>query len=311
MEQGHGARGGILSRACNQPAPARWPRCNCTGTYAALDRGAEKTQPLKHGQRVTLMHSSFRSLRIWLVIISLIVIWLPLLIAIRIFDWDPARYRTGLWFRRLGRAMTRANPAWRIRISGEAVQDPRHPYVVVSNHQSLADIPVISNLPWEMKWVAKEELFKLPYVGWMMRLAGDIPVDRKDPRSGARMLLAADKYLKQKCSVMFFPEGTRSMDGRVGRFNDGAFYLAITARVPILPLAVEGSIVCIPKKDWKFGPGSDVLLKVLPPVSTSDLTTHDTEQLRDTVRAMIVRQIADWRGVDAGTVDALARTTSK
>jgi len=99
----------------------------------------------------------------------------------RLFDRDPVRYRTGYLFRRLGKALTRINPSWRLHISGETIENPRRPYVVVSNHQSLADIPLISNLPWEMKWMGKVELFKLPVIGWMMRLAGDVSVDRTVP----------------------------------------------------------------------------------------------------------------------------------
>jgi 1-acyl-sn-glycerol-3-phosphate acyltransferase len=161
------------------------------------------------------MRSILRSLWVWSAVCILIVLWLPLLAAIRVFDRDPVHYRTGRWFRRLGVAMTQVNPLWRLTVSGTTVTDPRRPYVVVSNHQSQADIPLISHLPWEMKWIGKAELFRLPIVGWMMKLAGDIPVDRSDRRSGTRMLLAAAGYLRRKCSVIFFPEGTRSLDGRV------------------------------------------------------------------------------------------------
>lgn len=253
-----------------------------------------------------VMIATFRSLWIWSAVAVLIVGWLPLLATIRIFDRDPVLYRTGRWFRRLGVAMTKVNPSWKLHIDGEAVPDPRRPFVVVSNHQSMADIPILSNLPWEMKWIAKIELFRFPFVGWMMRLAGDIPVDRNDRRSGARMLLAAHRYLQQRCSVMFFAEGTRSPDGRVGSFNAGAFHLAIKAGVSILPVAVEGSAGCLPKKSWKFGPPLNIRLRVLPPVETTGLTTVHAEELRDRVRNLIIRQVAEWRAVPFADVDALS-----
>lgn len=117
------------------------------------------------------MLSTLRSLWIWTAVVALILLWLPLLAVIRLFDGDPVRYRTGFWFRRLGRAMTTVNPAWRLHISGETIDNPRRPYVVVSNHQSHADIPIISNLPWEMKWIGKAELFSIPVIGWMMALS--------------------------------------------------------------------------------------------------------------------------------------------
>jgi 1-acyl-sn-glycerol-3-phosphate acyltransferase len=251
------------------------------------------------------MLSSLRSIWIWSAVSLLIVLWLPLVGLIWLFDSDPVRYRTGRWFRRLGVAMTKVNPTWNLVVSGVRVSNPRNPYVVVSNHQSFADIPLISHLQWEMKWVAKKELFKVPFVGWLLRLAGDIPLDRQDRRSGARMLMAASRYLSQHCSVIFFAEGTRSPDGRVGRFNDGAFALAVKAQVPVLPIAVEGSRNCLPKRSWKFGPAQTIQVAVLSPVDTAGMTLNDVPKLRDEVRGMIVKQVAEWRGVKCEEVDAL------
>ncbi len=252
--------------------------------------------------------SSLRSIWIWFATITLIVVWLPLLAGIKLFDNDPVRYRTGRWFRRLGIAMTKANPSWRLHISGERIANPRNPYVVVSNHQSHADIPLISNLPWEMKWLAKVELFKLPIVGWLLKLAGDIPVDRQNKRQGVQVLATAGNYLKQQCSVMFFPEGTRSPDGKVHRFNEGAFRVAIKAGVPVLPLVMEGSRNCLPKHSWKFGEPSEIFLKVLPPVATTGLKTSDTAMLSERVRQMIIAQIAEWRNVSTEQVDGDTRS---
>jgi 1-acyl-sn-glycerol-3-phosphate acyltransferase len=244
-----------------------------------------------------------RSLYIWFTTSIVILLWLLLLAISRLFDRDPVLYRTGFLFRKLGKTLTKINPAWKIHISGETISNPRQPYVVVCNHQSLADIPLISNLPWEMKWMAKEELFKIPVVGWMMSLSGDISVDRKNPRSGALALIKAQRVLEQKCSVMIFPEGTRTLDGRVRQFTDGAFHLAIKAKVSILPLVIEGSRDCIPKNSWKFGKPSNVFLKVLPPIDTSSLTTQDVATLRNTVRTSIMNQIAEWRSVSIEMVD--------
>jgi 1-acyl-sn-glycerol-3-phosphate acyltransferase len=248
-----------------------------------------------------------RSLVTWFTSGIFILVWLPLLAISRLFDRDPALYRTGYLFRKLGKVMTWANPTWKLYISGEVISDPRHPYVVVSNHQSLADIPLISNLPWEMKWMGKEELFKLPIIGWMMSLSGDISVDRKNPRSGAQAIIKAQRYLEKHCSVMIFPEGTRTLDGRVRPFTDGAFHLAIRAKVPVLPLAIEGSRDCIPKNSWKFGKSSDIHLKVLPPIDTSSMTIDDVSRLRDNVRRAIMQEVAAWRSVPIETVDGLSQ----
>lgn len=247
-----------------------------------------------------------RSFVTWFTTAILILAWLPLLALSRLFDRDPVRYRTGYLFRKLGNALTFANPAWRLHISGETISNPRLPYVVVSNHQSLADIPLISNLPWEMKWMGKAELFAIPVIGWMMQLAGDIAVNRQSARSGALALIKAQRYLEQKCSVIIFPEGTRTLDGRVRQFSDGAFHLAIRAKAPILPLVIEGSRDCIPKNSWQFGKPSEIFLKVLPPVETSSMSIEDVPALRETVRSMMVNQVAEWRSVPAKDVDGVA-----
>jgi 1-acyl-sn-glycerol-3-phosphate acyltransferase len=252
------------------------------------------------------MVSTLRTVWIWFSTVTLIIVWLPLLTCIWIFDRDPVRYRTGLWFRRLGLAMTKSNPAWRLHISGSLIADPRRPYVVISNHQSLADIPIISNLPWEMKWMAKVELFKLPVVGWMLRMAGDIPVDRENRRSGAQALLKAKEYLQQKCSVMIFPEGTRSPDGCIGPFNDGAFHLAVREQVAILPIAVEGSRDCLPKRSWRFGASQDISLHLLPIIETTGLTPEGVPALRDSVRTLVLTEVARLRGVSPESVESVA-----
>ncbi len=254
------------------------------------------------GTRVVL-----QSIWTWGAILVLTVLWVPLLALMRVFDRDPAHYRTGRWFRRLGMAMTKVNPAWQIEISGETIENPRYPYVVVSNHQSSADIPIISCLPWEMKWVAKAELFKTPLVGWLLRLAGDIPVDRTSKRSGAKVLIKGRQYLRDRCSVMFFPEGTRSRDGRVHPFTDGAFRLAIKAQVPVLPLAIDGTQDALPTHSWKFD-AATVRLKVLPPVPTTGLTRADTEALREQVRSLIIEQLAIWRSASPDALDATIPT---
>ena len=236
-----------------------------------------------------------RSLWAWSAITFLIIVWLPFLALVRVFDRDPALYRTGYWFRRLGCALTKVNPAWHVEVMGHAVSDPRRPYVVVSNHQSLADIPVISCLPWEMKWVAKSELFRVPFVGWMMRLAGDIEVNRDDPKSRTKVLLNVRRYLQKNCSVMFFPEGTRSRGGNVLPFNQGAFMLAIKEQVPVLPIVVDGTQNALPKSSWRFGLADHIRVKVLPPIETEGMSTSEAARLSMEVRDMIVEQLADWR----------------
>lgn len=248
------------------------------------------------------MGSVFRSVWAWLVITLLILLWLPLLAVVRVFDRDPARYHTGRMFRRLGAAMTRLTGIWRVEVDGAFPADPRRPYVVVSNHQSHADIPVVSNLPWDMKWVGKAELFRMPIVGWMMHLAGDIPVERGDARAGIKVLGRAKDVLAQRCSVMFCPEGTRSPDGRLLPFNDGPFRLALRTGTPILPLALDGTHDALPKHGWRFGPPRTLRLAVLAPIETAGLSAAEGRALGAQVRGRIADQLAAWRGVSVEDV---------
>jgi 1-acyl-sn-glycerol-3-phosphate acyltransferase len=231
-----------------------------------------------------------RSLRIWCASGLLVLLWTPLVAAVRLCDRDPLRRRTGRCFRRLGRVLAKVNP-WRIHISGTEHLDARRVYVVVSNHQSLADIPLLSHLHLDTKWMAKAELFRMPLLGWMLRMAGDIPVNRSDRRKGAKALLQSARYLQQGVSVLCFPEGTRSPDGEVLPFTEGPFQLAIREATPILPLVVEGSGAALPKHSWLFEGIRDIRLKILQPVAP----TGTSASLRDAVRGQIVEELRRLR----------------
>lgn len=255
------------------------------------------------------MQSVLVSLWVWISIAILMVVWVPIMAVVRLFDTDPALYRSGYMLRRLGRAMTYVNPYWDVTVDGAFPEDPRNPYVCVSNHLSQGDPPIVARVPWEMKWVAKVELFRTPVAGWLLRMSGDIAVDRKDRDSRAEVLVKAREYLRNKCSVMFFPEGTRSRDGRVNRFSDGAFRLAIKEGVPVLPLVIDGTQEALPKHSIWFQPNPDrIRVRVLDPVSTDGYVPDDARELQREVRARIVAQLAAWRGVPVEEVDALAGT---
>lgn len=255
------------------------------------------------------MRTVLFSLWVWFAIGVLLLLWLPLMIVARLFDRDPAIYSTGYLLRRLGRAMTHVNPFWDIELEGPFPENPRNPYLVVSNHFSQADPPIISRVPWEMKWVAKKGLFNLPVAGWLLQLSGDISVDRSSKRSRAEVLERAAFYLDRACSVMFFPEGTRSQDGRVHRFSDGAFRLAIKQGVPVLPIAIDGTHEALPKDSIWFNPDVErIHVKVLAPIETEGYSLDRARDLQRVVRARIIEQIATWRGVSPAAVDGLDGT---
>src|SRR5687768_4422290 len=225
----------------------------------------------------------------WLVLVTCILLWFPVLIVACLLTapFDRGRYIPGLIFRKIAPTMASLNPLWTFRRSGKPPEDPRRPYVVVANHESFADILLISHLPWEMKWLSKVELFRIPFLGWLMRLAGDIPVRRGEGRSAVEALQACRKVLAGRVSVMIFPEGTRSTTGEMLPFKDGAFRLAVTTGVPILPLALTGTGPALPKRGFRFG-RSRAEVRVLEPVETTGLTTKDVPALREKVRAQIL-----------------------
>lgn len=213
------------------------------------------------------------------------VVWMALVFAATAWR-DPGRYTVGLWFRRIGMAAVKVNPLWDFRTSGVVINDRRRPYVAVSNHESFADIFLISHLPWEMKWLSKEAIFRIPVMGWMMRMAGDIPVRRRDRRSRADALEQVRDRLRKGVSVMILPEGTRSPDGTLLPFHAGAFKVAIEMGVPILPMVVAGTRHAMPKGSLLFN-RARAEVRVLEPIGTAGLGPHDVPALRDRVRALI------------------------
>lgn len=237
---------------------------------------------------------SIVSLWAWLVLGLCILLWLPAmsLVWLVTLPFDRGRYAVGYLFRRIGVVEAALNPLWKFRYTGTLPSDPRRPFVVVSNHESFADILLISHLPWEMKWLSKVELFRLPFLGWLMRLAGDIPLKRGFGPSAAEAMARARDALANKVSVMIFPEGTRSATAELLPFKDGAFRLAIDAGVPILPLALHGTGTALPKHDWRFG-RSTAVVKVLEPVETAGLTPADVPALKEKVRATIAETRAE------------------
>jgi 1-acyl-sn-glycerol-3-phosphate acyltransferase len=138
-----------------------------------------------------------------------------------------------------------------------------------------------------MKWLSKAELFRYPVMGWLMHLAGDVPVKRGFGPSAVEAMTKCREILSRKVSVMIFPEGTRSSTTELLPFKDGAFRLAIDAGVAILPLALHGTGPALRKHDWRIG-RSTAVVEVLAPVETAGLTPADVPALKERVRSIIV-----------------------
>ena len=233
---------------------------------------------------------------VWTLWVLIVLVGFPVvgLVFLCTAPFDPGRYAAGRTFRWLGSLGGRLNPWWDFHTEGHLVRDPRRPYVAVSNHESYADIFLLSHLPWEMKWLAKQTIFNIPVMGWVMRMAGDVPLVRGNRESAVGALARCRDRLSNRVSVMIFPEGTRSHDGELKAFKDGAFRLAIEAGVPILPLAVNGAYTALHKGDWRFDV-TNAEVRVLEPIPTEGLTLDDLPHLRERARGAISAALATMR----------------
>ena len=140
-----------------------------------------------------------------------------------------------------GSLYTWFNPFLKVKIEGREKVEKGVSYVYCANHQSMMDIVILYRLFLHFKWVSKKEIFNVPFLGWNMRLNNYLYLDRKSPSSQIRMMKKGEKLLKGKSSLMIFPEGTRSKDGRLGKFRDGAFVLAAKTGSAVVPVVIEGS----------------------------------------------------------------------
>jgi 1-acyl-sn-glycerol-3-phosphate acyltransferase len=224
----------------------------------------------------------------WTCAVLLVIIGTPVigLLWLLTAPFDPGRYAAGRAFRLLAVLVVRLNPLWHFRATGYVVHDPRRPYVAVSNHESYADIFLICFFPWEMKWLAKDAIFKIPFMGWMMRMAGDIRIVRGRRESAVAALKACRDRLAKRVSLMIFPEGTRSRATEMLPFKDGAFRIAVEAGAPILPIAVAGTRYAMAKGSFRFRRATAVAF-ALEPIETTGLTLADVPALRDRVRSLI------------------------
>jgi 1-acyl-sn-glycerol-3-phosphate acyltransferase len=225
---------------------------------------------------------------VWTVTILLVIVGFVYVSAVWLVTapFDPGRYAAGRAFRHIAMWQVWVNPYWHFRTSGFRPPNPRLPYVVVSNHESYADIFLLSHLPWEMKWLSKDTIFRIPVMGWMMRMALDVPVRRGDATSGRDALELCRDRLSKKVSVMIFPEGTRSRGDDLLPFKDGAFRLAVEAGVPILPIVVAGTRRAMAKGTFQFRRAT-AECRVLAPIATAGMTLADVGALKDRTRQAI------------------------
>jgi 1-acyl-sn-glycerol-3-phosphate acyltransferase len=166
-----------------------------------------------------------------------------------------------------------------VDVSGLERLESDRAYVFVANHQSIYDIPIVFwSLPYQIRIIAKESLGRFPFLGWHLRRTGHILVDRRHPNRTA-IFGRASKLMKDGLSLIVFPEGTRSRDGRVAPFKGGSFYLALEAELPVVPISIVGSRHVMLKGRLATCPGR-VKLIVHAPIDTTGLAGGDPRAAR-------------------------------
>jgi 1-acyl-sn-glycerol-3-phosphate acyltransferase len=180
-----------------------------------------------------------------------------------------------------------------VRVSIEGLEriTPGTTYVFVSNHQSIYDTPVVfASLPYQLRIIAKESLARFPVLGWHLRRGGHLFVDRKHP-DRAGILARWRTLVAEGLSLIIYAEGTRSADGHVARFKAGSFLLAIEAKLPIVPVSVDGTRLVMHKGELTTRPGA-VRLTLHPPVETEALDVSAARDLAEQVRGVVAGSVS-------------------
>lgn len=228
------------------------------------------------------------------VVISLSSIILVLPFSI-LFDQGTRRLLHGVavtW----AQILIKSNPLWRLSVEGIENIPPGKKFVIVANHQSLLDILVVlATLPPHFKFMAKQELFNIPFIGWHMALAGYISILRKSQDSGRQAVLKAREWLRKGVSVLMFPEGTRSPDGEIQAFKLGAFKVARDEKVDLLPVVIHGTGDAVPKKSLILKKNSRLTVVIGKPVSISNQGDDAVVQVRDQIRSDMIRKLNQIR----------------
>jgi 1-acyl-sn-glycerol-3-phosphate acyltransferase len=177
----------------------------------------------------------------------------------------------------------------RVRTIGAEKLSKQERYVFIANHSSFFDIPTLyAGLPFSLSFIAKKELFFIPFFGWGIAAIGHIWIDRENARQARKSITRAIGKLKRRSiSLVLFPEGTRSITGEVAEFRRGSFTLAIEAGIPVVPVTVCGTRNVLPKKSLFFKPGL-VTLVIGDPVYPAELAGIDKQKLSEIMRKRII-----------------------
>lgn len=238
-----------------------------------------------------------KSIIVWLIGICYIVVTFPLTLIVWLLSlpFDRERSIIHCFLMYQSTVLSFLIPIWTIHIEGRQKAVKGNTYVFISNHQSLLDILLMNCLRYKFKWISKIENFKVPVIGWYLKMADYIIVDRGNEDSKIEMLEKAYNCLGKGISIMIFPEGTRSLNNEIGFFKRGAFQLALQANVPILPILIDGTGGILPKHGLIFGSGHHIRIKVMDPVNPASFKANDPDNLALELSALMTSGLKDLR----------------
>ena len=238
-----------------------------------------------------------KSIIVWIIGLCFMVIMFPLtfIIWLMVLPFDRKRVVIHWLLVYQSLVVTWLIPIWKINIEGRSKRVKGATYVIISNHQSILDILLLNSLRYKFKWISKIENIKLPVLGWYLRMADYITVNRGNEESKAEMLEKSYNYLMHGTSIMIFPEGTRSPDKEIGFYKKGAFQLAIQAGVSILPILIDGTGDILPKHGLIFSSGHRIRIKVLDPVQPASFMNDTPEELAKKLSSMMTDELKKLR----------------
>ncbi len=239
-----------------------------------------------------------KSLWVWLSSITFVLLAFPvaLLLWLLALAFDRRRLMNNRWMVIQGIVLTKMSPFWKVIVDGREKLDQKQAYIIIPNHQSLLDIVFFNMLRHRLRWVSKIEIFRVPLVGWEMKMVKYIELIRGNKASVIKMMEKCVESLQDGISVVIFPEGTRSLTGAIGKFKSGAFQLAVKTDKPLLPVLIDGTGEIMPKKGGIiFRNRRIVRIRVLDPIFPGQFGTGDPEELASRVQAMMVTAMDQLR----------------
>jgi 1-acyl-sn-glycerol-3-phosphate acyltransferase len=238
-----------------------------------------------------------KSIFVWILglIYTLILFPVSCTIWFLLYPIDQERTVIHWWLVVQGNLLSRLIPLWKVEVEGREKAQKGKAYIIISNHQSILDILVMNCLKYRFRWISKIENFKVPVIGWYLRMAKYITIERGNKESKAEMLEKSSQSLRKGISIMMFPEGTRSPDKEISTFKLGAFELALMTDKSILPVIVDGTGGILPKHGLVFSGGHIIKIKVLDPVHPGWFGTADTEELASKFRTLMVDELKKMR----------------